>query len=366
MSQETSKPELFGIKNSNRDFSQQESWGKNQFNNSFPASLACYMDSIGLQPVYLTLDQGLKVTQEKIEVSEIFGIKPLSPNLFFAFESDYVPYLKIVTGKLPRLDLVTLDTTSDASCLRGIEIKLTALPDNSTYKLSDDKYGCEIVTRPDTIVYLALTIVDKFQNHRDILLNYLDPVLSKVQDWASIRSILPHIVDIADCLDNLLINYINIQTPFVMQPVWKTVGKTSKLYKQCLDIFIWSNFAFTRLFFDVTKRCIQKEETIQRPMRSVIWLGRMLYDFAQTGKIHHKLIIDTLTYNTKNDKAFALNGLNTFHYMKCQELISPRVTKDEVRSIILGGGQNFLSPERRFDAIILSNPEIFDENLKQI
>ncbi|WP_242026087.1 HindVP family restriction endonuclease [Anabaena sp. FACHB-1391] len=33
---------LFGLTHSNRDFSQRESWGKNQFNNSFPASLACY------------------------------------------------------------------------------------------------------------------------------------------------------------------------------------------------------------------------------------------------------------------------------------------------------------------------------------
>jgi len=29
---------LFGLNHSNRDFSQRESWGKNQFNNSFPAS----------------------------------------------------------------------------------------------------------------------------------------------------------------------------------------------------------------------------------------------------------------------------------------------------------------------------------------
>lgn len=41
------------------------------------------------------------------------------------------------------------------------------------------------------------------------------------------------------------------------------------------------------------------------------------------------------------------------------KLIKPRITKAEIRHIILGGGQDFLSPERRFDAIILSNPEIF-------
>ena len=32
---------------------------------------------------------------------------PLSENLFFAFESDYLPYRKLVVGKLPRVDLVT-------------------------------------------------------------------------------------------------------------------------------------------------------------------------------------------------------------------------------------------------------------------
>ncbi|HEY9778848.1 MAG TPA: HindVP family restriction endonuclease, partial [Leptolyngbyaceae cyanobacterium] len=100
-------------------------------------------------------------------------------------------------------------------------------------------------------------------------------------------------------------------------------------------------------------------ETIQRPMRSVVWLAKMLYEFGQTGKINHKLIIDTLTYNTRNDKAFALRGANTRQYMTYVELRKPRITKAEIKHIILGRGQEYLSPERRFDAIILSNPENF-------
>ena len=101
-------------------------------------------------------------------------------------------------------------------------------------------------------------------------------------------------------------------------------------------------------------------------MRSVVWLAKMLYEFALVGKINHKLVIDTLTYNTKNDKAFALSGSNTRPYMICDNLVQPRITKEEIKNIILGGGQNFLSPERRFDAIIFSNPEIFDDRLKGI
>ena len=81
---------------------------------------------------------------------------------------------------------------------------------------------------------------------------------------------------------------------------------------------------------------------------------------------NHQLIIDSYTYNTKNDKAFAINGLNTYAYMASSELREPRIKKEEIKNIILGGGQNYLSPERRFDAIVLSNPEILDESLKDI
>ncbi|QXE25278.1 putative type II restriction enzyme HgiDI [Richelia sinica FACHB-800] len=325
------------------------------------------MYSKGLKLIYLTLDNQLKIKHQTIDVEDIFGVNPLSPNLFFAFESDFVPYRKLVIGKLPRVDLVTQDISYNESCLRCMEIKLTALPDNSTYRLTDDKYGCEIVVRPDTIVYLAVSIASHFQNTRNKLLNYIDPVCSEINDWTNIRSILPLISSIVDCLDNLFCDYIDIQSPLVIQPVWKTLGKTSKLYHNCLDIFVWSNLGFTRLFFDIAKRLAKTgEEGINRPMRSVVWLCKMLYEFALNGKISHKFIIDNLTYNTKNDKAFALSGTNTHVYMVCNELIQPRITKEEIRNIIIGNGQNFLSPERRFDAIILSNPEIFDYTLKSI
>lgn len=49
----------------------------------------------------------------------------------------------------------------------------------------------------------------------------------------------------------------------------------------------------------------------------------------------------------------------THPYMDCEELHKPRITKGEIKNIILGGGQNLLNPERRFDAIIFNSPELF-------
>lgn len=74
------------------------------------------------------------------------------------------------------------------------------------------------------------------------------------------------------------------------------------------------------------------------------------------------LNIDELSYNTKNDKAFSSNGLRTHPIMACPELTHPRITKGEIKNIILGGGQNLLSPERRFDAIIYNSPDLFKED----
>jgi hypothetical protein len=47
--------------------------------------------------------------------------------------------------------------------------------------------------------------------------------------------------------------------------------------------------------------------------------------------------------------------------MKSEALKKPRIQKHEISNIILGGGQNLLSPERRLDAIIYNSPDLFIE-----
>ena len=71
-------PGLYGIRKSNRDFSRAINWGKNQFNSSFPVSLASYMHSIQLEPVYLALRYDLAVAHDKISVATLFGIDPIN------------------------------------------------------------------------------------------------------------------------------------------------------------------------------------------------------------------------------------------------------------------------------------------------
>ncbi len=261
-------------------------------------------------------------------------------------------------GNIPRDDVVTHDIESK-SCLKALEIKLTALPDNSTCELDEDKYGCELVIRPDTIVYLACSIAILYNNEdeKEKLRGVFGDEFEQIADWTDPASVLPYISKMAEKLDEIFLEKMHCQEPLVLQPVWKTSGKSPRLTDNCLDVFVWSNFAFTRLFIDATKELNGK---INRQSRSLVWLFKMLYDFGKLGQMNHGQIIDELSFNTKNDKAFSVNGKVTFPYMKCDFLTEPRIHKSEIKEIILGGGQNLLSPERRFDAIIHNSPTLFD------
>lgn len=354
------QPSLFGLRNSNRDFNKKESWGKNQFNTSFPAALACYMHYKRLEPAYLVLNSNLQVIHKNTSVADLFHIQPDSNSLYFAFERDYPPYQKLIIGSLPRIDLVIIDLYSN-ECLQRLEIKLTALPDNSTCEQSEDKYSCEIVVRPDSIIYLALSIIEIYENRTKELAAIMRPACGKITDWVDADEIGQSLADMISVIDNLLQENINKQSPLLVQPVWKTIGKSAKLHNNCLDTFVWSNFAFTRLFVDVAKEELARNTIrISRPMRTVVWLARMLNDFAVKGKVDYVTIIDEISLSTKNDKAFAVSGKVTHPYLSSTILNKPRIAKNEIKNIILGGGQNYLSPERRLDAIIKNTPELFD------
>jgi hypothetical protein len=344
---------LFGLDNSNRDFTKADAWGKNQFNSSFPAALSCYLDHQGLAANYISISNQ-KFGINLIDIPSIFGIKPNEINTYFAFEAQYTPFQKYVIGTLPRTDLVIQDSFT-GQCLRGLEVKLTALPDNTTCNLSDDKFGSEIVVRPDTIVYLAASIVSK---NIEIVKQHIESSAVFVENWSDAREVIISITKIIGCISDISIDIEKNQSPFLLHPIWKTIGKSPKLAENCLDVFVWSDAAFTWFISQISKNDNAVTQ-ITRQTRTSIWLYKMLLDICNHGRCDYKDIIDKLSYNTRNDKAFASAGNIINPYMSCVNLTSPRITKDEIKNIILGDGQNLLSPERRFDAIIFNSPELF-------
>ena len=68
----------------------------------------------------------------------------------------------------------------------------------------------------------------------------------------------------------MLVAEVDNQIPLVIQPVWKTVGKSAQLHENCLDVFVWSTFAFAKLLTDAAKR----GKKFSGAKRTVFWVDK--------------------------------------------------------------------------------------------
>lgn len=91
-------PGLFGQKYSSRDYRFEESWGKNQFNSSFPASLVAYMSSKDLSPVFICTNKNNEIVHKYIKPTVLFGIDPLSEDAYYDYEAGYYPFEQFYTA----------------------------------------------------------------------------------------------------------------------------------------------------------------------------------------------------------------------------------------------------------------------------
>lgn len=351
------KPALYGIKNSNRNFADPYNWGKNQFNSSFPASLVAYMRDSDIKPIYITLDNSLKTNISEISVNDLFQTDTSNEELYFAFESRFEPHKELSHDEIEKIDLVIKDLSG--TNIVPLEIKLTTIPDNTTADKNEDEYGAELVIRSATMRYMALGMASTLRDKFGEIMEIFAPALHGLRggDWES-KLIKNRQSEILDALELFFKTFYNSQKPLLMQPIWKTLGKSSLLADNCLDVFVWSDFAISRLFMDSAKSSSSKE--ITRQQRAAFRMARFLFEIARDGKIYQQPIYDGMTYDTQNDKEFAVSGNITNKFMKCDRLKKPIIHKNQIKEIVLGGGQKYLSPERRFDAILYFSSDLFN------
>ena len=351
------KPGLFGQKHSSRDYTKADSWGKNQFNSSFPASLVAYMYSQGVMPIYIKTNKKNDIIHTEINSKELFGIDPLSDEAYYNYEAGFAPYEKYYQGEREHIDLVMLNNNT-SELLSGLEVKLTAIPDNTTKSQPESEWGTEIVMRPPTICFLACSICENYATAKgkERLRSMLRKV-PQINHWEEIEEVLSHYTKILEAVLTVSSDMHYKQKPLIIQPIWKTEGNKMRLKDDCLDVFVWSNLAIIQMC------CIEDASNIRklnRFHRTIIWIYKMLLDYVTYDTFDYKRIIRLQSYNLANDKAFAMPGVKSRMFLKGEIVLKPRISKCEIKKIILGGGQELLSPERRFDAVLVNSPDIFD------
>jgi len=202
---------------------------------------------------------------------------------------------------------------------------------------------------------MAMTLQKRFKAIRDIF----EPSCLRIRNWDNPDEIKNKLPSILKALEHFISEYRKYEKPFLMQPIWKTVGKSPNLADNCLDIFVWSDFALTQLFMD---SALENESAkISRQQRAAVRLARFLFEVSRSGKVYQEPIYDGMSLGNQTDKEFAISGNKTHKYMQCDRLTKPIIHKSQIRKIILGGGQKWLSPERRFDAIIYFSTDLFND-----
>lgn len=326
-------PGLFGQKHSSRDYTKVECWGKNQFPSSFPASLVAYMYSKGIKPVYIKTDASNKIVHTTIGSQELLGIDPLSDEAYYNYEAGFAPYEKFYQGEREKIDLVMLNNKTN-EILSGLEIKLTALPDNTTKSQPESQWGAEIVMRPPTICFLACSICANYESleEKEKLRNMLRCV-PQINHWEEMDEVLPHYTKILESVLAVSSDMSDRQKPLVIQPIWKTQGNKMRLKEDCLDVFVWSNLSIIQMCCTEDSSGLHR---LNRFHRTIIWLYKMLLDYVTYDTFDYKRIIRLQSYNLANDKAFALPGSKSHVFLQGDEIVKPRVSKYEIKNIILG------------------------------
>ncbi|MCL1948520.1 MAG: HindVP family restriction endonuclease [Turicibacter sp.] len=341
------KTGLFGLYNSNRG--SEEHWGKNCFNSSFPTSLASYMLEHKKKAIYLTLkpvDNELKVVSEEISIPDVFnsGQKKLE-ELFFSFESKFEPYDKYATDMIDGIDLVVKDL--EGNFLSPLEIKLTVMPDSTTFKKPPSEWGAEMVIRSATTSYCALGMFDSVATEKDNIREIFENVCAGIQMWDNDFEVTHNIPKICQALNVFEKRYWKNQSPLLMQTLWKTEGQSPILCDDAFDIVIWSNFAFSRLFID--SAMTDKSKKMSRPMRSTARLARCLWELSKSNKIRLEDIYRQMAYGNQTDKEFSISGTKWRSYVNTPRLQNLAVKKESLERIIDNDSIEKLRPERRFD-----------------
>lgn len=334
---------LYGIHHSNRH--EDDHWGKNCFNSSFPTATACYMLENDIPAVYVYLDEDLKVKTRSIPMPQVFNCGNKTPeDLYFSFETIYQPYQEYCFDFIDGIDLVVKDT--QGNFLQPLEVKLTVLPTDNTSHKPETEWGCELVIRSATTSYCALGMYDSVKDHARHVREIFENACSSIQSWDNDFEMTHKTPELYAAINRFQKEYLNHQKPLLMQTIWKTKGKSPELADNAFDIVIWSDYAFSRLFVDASSEITN---TMSRPQRATARLARCIWELSKSGKIRIEDIYRQMAFGNQTDKEFAVNGVKWKKYVASDRTVTPILPKTAVNEIIMPGYIRKLSPERRFD-----------------
>lgn len=402
-------PGIDGLRNSNIDFSSDDSYGRNTMLSAIPTALLIYMNNKGLKvPTICCAADALSTFVEERRASEVLGMDPSGDNFRVEFE---VPFddQKWFDDAHQNMDVVIIDTAVYRH-VASVEMKTTVFPCNATARLEIGRQGCELIIRPNTIYKLAIRILSALRtmwNTTQTRAWFADRLMTHglmtadLTDGSCVKDYQKGMVRIIE--DVLRLDFE--QKAVLFQMIWQTEGKRHRLADFCWDGYAWSDKALLRFIADfsgsglsvpvegpgpemaapsVSKARMARVPTtsvqgansgansgaspggpagltsINRPERALMNLVAMLRNYAVTGKCQSEKVFSEIVFETKNDKAIGANGSVTRRYMTGPWLANPRIRRSEIPQVIGKRAAEALRPAR--DLLSLTMLAVAEEN----
>ena len=325
---------LYGIAHSNRNFKDPFYWGKNQFNSSFPIALCCYMRDCGKNALGIQMGKDLSTSIKELSFNKVFGTTLPNDKIYFRFESMFEPFKPLVEDSLEKIDVVVVNAETKEE-IRPLEIKLTTLPDDGTSSFPESKYGSEIVVRSPTMRYVALSMIASNKDKLKQIKAIFNKACKKVDNWENIAEMKSRQADIFEALKKFLSDFCHTQRPLLIQPIWKTIGKKPQLADNCLDVFVWTDFALTRLILDSLDT--MDEYAISVSQREALRLARFLYVSSCDTNVYDGPIYNGMTYDIKDweEQDYILGGAGHEVFAAMRNARVPVVKRNELSKIVL-------------------------------
>ena len=287
-------------------------------------------------------------SDELWEMGEIIGKR--SNAYYFSFEHVFAPYMKFMrNSEIEKIDLVIYENDEP---IIPYEIKLTVVPDSATLSLSEEFWAPEIVMRPVSSAHamlgVASRLVDLQGAKKDAIL-ILKSTYDRISSWSNKQEILTNSDQLIKTLDDVISLLEPYQSPFLIQPIWKTQGQSFVLSENCFDVFVWSDLSILKLPILQTQA---SGKVFDRSMREIARHVKALYEILKMGDFNYTETYKNVGLNMLTDRAFSISGNQSLKYMKHHRLKRPKLSKKVLPKLVLEGGEMQLKPERRFDAAV--------------
>jgi hypothetical protein len=151
---------------------------------------------------------------------------------------------------------------------------------------------------------------------------------------------------------------INEQTPFLLQPLWATDGRSMDFDPMIFDMLVWTDHAILTLVYrsslDRFMETAKKNglEGIGRPQRAVIRMARTFAELLSKGSFNYDSIYKDIIYDGQSDKELSIRGIAMLRHVPASVFADRRVSIENLSSIIPPEAINFFSPERRLDTAL--------------